>query len=70
MNVDLDTFDAVRGEFDSLGGLILEIAGKIPEKNERLNFDRYQFEILDVSSDKIERVEVTITPDENEEEES
>src|SRR5690606_39964778 len=34
MELPEDTFDVVRGESDSLGGLILEIAGKIPSVNE------------------------------------
>ena len=30
MRLPIDTFDAVKGESDSLGGLVLEIAGEFP----------------------------------------
>ena len=34
MNPPVDTFDGVRGESDSLAGLVLEIAGEFPQVNE------------------------------------
>ena len=36
MRLPLDTFDRIRGESDSLGGLVLEIAGEFPQVKRRL----------------------------------
>ena len=41
MNISLDTFDEVKGESDSLAGLILELAGEIPKVNDVLTIGRF-----------------------------
>ena len=37
MRLPIDTFDAVKGESDSLGGLVLEIAGEFPQAKSESN---------------------------------
>jgi putative hemolysin len=59
-----DIFDNILGEFDSLAGLILEITGKIPQKNEKINYKRFQFKIESVDNRRIKQIRVTITKDE------
>ena len=53
-------FDKVRGESDSLGGLILELEGKIPEKGSVIKLDHFEFTIIDVTSRKINEIKVKI----------
>jgi gliding motility-associated protein GldE len=60
MNISLDTFDEVRGESDSLGGLVLEIAGEFPKVNDVLTAGDFEFTVLDVSKNRITSVKVTI----------
>jgi CBS domain containing-hemolysin-like protein len=60
LNVDDVIFDEVRGESDSLGGLILELEGKIPEKGTVVSYDIFTFEVTDVTSRMIREVEVKI----------
>jgi gliding motility-associated protein GldE len=60
MNLSLDTFDEIRGESDSLGGLVLEIAGKFPRVNEIVTAGDFDFTVLDVSKNRITSVKVTI----------
>jgi putative hemolysin len=60
MNLSLDTFDEIRGESDSLGGLVLEIAGEFPKVNEVLTAGDFEFTVLDVSKNRITSVKVTI----------
>lgn len=60
MELPEDTFDVVRGESDSLGGLILEIAGKIPSVNEVITSGDFEFEILEVEKTRIQTVKVRI----------
>lgn len=69
MAVPTDTFEDVRGESDSLGGLILEISGKFPAVNETVSYDQYEFTVLEVDKMRIKRVKVTLnepTDDEKE----
>jgi gliding motility-associated protein GldE len=60
MSIPTDTFESVRGESDSLGGLILEISGKFPAVNETTSFEHYEFTVLEVDKMRIRRVKVTV----------
>jgi putative hemolysin len=60
MNISADTFDKVKGESDSLAGLILELAGDIPKVNDVVPCGDFQFTILDADSSRIKKVKVTI----------
>ena len=53
-------FDKVRGESDSLGGLILELEGKIPEKGSVIKLDHFEFTVTDATARKINEVKVKI----------
>jgi gliding motility-associated protein GldE len=55
-----ETFEHVRGESDSLAGLILEISGKFPAVNETISFENFDFTILEIDKMRIKRVKVTI----------
>jgi CBS domain containing-hemolysin-like protein len=66
MNLSLETFDKVRGESDSLGGLVLEIAGEFPQVNSVIEAGDFQFTILESNKNRINTVKVTINPRENE----
>jgi gliding motility-associated protein GldE len=61
MNLPLDTFDEVRGESDSLGGLILELAGEFPQVNSTLKAGDFNFTVLDANKNRINTVKVAIT---------
>jgi putative hemolysin len=60
LNLPLDTFDEVKGESDSLGGLVLELAGKFPQVNEVLMAGDFEFKVLGVEKNRINSVQVTI----------
>ncbi|HQP04918.1 MAG: gliding motility-associated protein GldE [Bacteroidales bacterium] len=60
LDVDSNLFDAVRGESDSLAGLILEMKGDIPHKNENINYSRFTFTIESVDKRRIKKIRVTI----------
>lgn len=63
IDVSSDTFDKVRGESDSLAGLILEIAGKFPAINEIITYENFEFTILETDRMRIKRVKVQINRD-------
>ncbi len=69
LGVPSDTFDAVRGESDSLAGLIIEISGKFAAVNETVKFQEYEFTAVAIEKMRIQRVKVTIHPATEEEEE-
>ncbi len=62
LGIDLDEFDKVKGGSDSLAGLMLEISGSIPKKNQIIEFERYTFHTIDVSKKRIESVKVVMDP--------
>jgi len=59
-DIDDDIFDEVKGESDSLAGLILEIEEKIPEKETSIKFRNFEFMVLAADNRRIKRVKVTI----------
>jgi len=60
MTLPVDTFDEVKGESDSLAGLILELSGKIPKVNDMIPCGDFEFTILDADSSRIKKVKVTV----------
>lgn len=64
MDLDTEMFDEIRGEADSLSGLLLEIAGKIPNIGAKLSFQNFHFLIESADKRRIKRVKVTIAEEE------
>lgn len=60
MQLPLETFDAVKGESDSMAGLILEIAGVIPYVSQIIAYSDFDFTILEVERNRINKIKVTI----------
>jgi putative hemolysin len=60
LNLPVDTFDNVKGESDSLAGLILELAGEIPKVNDVIPCGDFEFTILEADSSRIKKVKVRI----------
>ena len=55
-SVGEDEFDQVRGDAETLAGLLLEIKGAMPEKNEAIIYMEYHFTILAADSRRIKRL--------------
>ncbi|MEE1021050.1 MAG: hemolysin family protein [Bacteroidales bacterium] len=49
-------------DFNTLGGLILEQTGTIPKVGEKIMWDRFIFEVVDLDSTRIDKVLVSIDP--------
>ena len=60
MNLPVETFDNVKGDSDSLAGLILELAGAIPKINDIIVCGDFEFNILEADSSRIKKVKVRI----------
>lgn len=57
----VEDFDVVRGESDTLAGLILEIVGQIPDINREIVFEKYKFKIVAVTNRRIEKINLVVT---------
>ncbi|MCG8318568.1 MAG: gliding motility-associated protein GldE [Cytophagales bacterium] len=53
-------FEEVKGESESLGGLLLELHSKLPRVGDKINYDKFVFTIVSVDSKRIKRVRVYI----------
>ncbi|HJV77317.1 MAG TPA: gliding motility-associated protein GldE [Paludibacter sp.] len=60
-----DDFVKVTEEVETLAGLILELKGDIPAKNERIDYGRYVFEIIAADNRRIKKVKLYIKDDFN-----
>jgi len=61
--IEEDDFVKVTEEVETLAGLILELKGDIPAKNERIGYGRYVFEIIAVDNRRIKKVKLYIKDD-------
>jgi len=60
IGLQIDTFDTVKGESDSLAGLVLEIAGEFPAINETVNSGDFDFTVLETERNRIKTVKIFI----------
>jgi gliding motility-associated protein GldE len=67
LEIDGADFEDAKGEADTLAGLIIEIEGRIPTKNEKISFKKLNFIIESADNRKIKRVKITIERDEEKE---
>ena len=68
LEIEGDIFEDNKGESDTLAGFIIEQAGKIPLKNERIEFNGYTFVIEAADRRKVRQVKVTLAPVEEQDE--
>jgi len=61
--IEEEDFVKVTEEVETLAGLILELKGDIPVKNERIDFGRYVFEIVAADNRRIKKVKLYIKDD-------
>lgn len=65
--VNADEFDKVKGDSESLGGLLLELNSKLPSAGEKISFSQFLFTVVAVDQKRIKRVRVFIDPGHNKE---
>lgn len=66
MRCNTEIFDTIKGESETIAGMLLEISGHFPAKNETIAFKNFRFTVLSKQGNRIENVKVTITPQEAE----
>lgn len=60
MHLSMDTFDRVRGESESLAGLVLELAGEFPAVNSVTPSGDFEFTVLQADNNRIQQIKVSI----------
>jgi len=55
-----NTFEELRGDSDSLAGLVLEIAGAFPEVNDEIKANGFTFRPTEINKNRILKVQVTL----------
>lgn len=60
MGLKTDTFDQVKGDSESIAGLVLELAGEIPKENQVITVGDFEFAVLEIDKNRIKKVKVTI----------
>ncbi|MFC5410382.1 gliding motility-associated protein GldE [Larkinella bovis] len=58
LNVDITYFDEVKGESESLGGLLLELFTRVPETGQEVSYGDFTFKVLSADNKRIQHVEI------------
>ncbi|HET9746139.1 MAG TPA: gliding motility-associated protein GldE [Chitinophagaceae bacterium] len=62
MKLAPDTFDSVRGDSESLAGLVLELSGEFPTTNTVVVVGDFEFTVLEAYKNRIMEIKVAIKP--------
>ncbi len=60
LDIDPQSFDDVKGEAESLGGLMLELHSSMPNAGDKITYDRFIFTIVSVDQKRIKRIRVSV----------
>ncbi len=69
LDIPDNVFEAVKGEAETLAGLILEIKGEIPVKNTIFKYKYFTFDVLEVDDKRIRKIKVTLDKEKQQQEE-
>jgi putative hemolysin len=62
MQLPENTFDKVRGHSESLAGLVLEIAGYIPQVDQEISSGDFNFTVLEFVKNRLQKIKISIQP--------
>ena len=60
IDIDSEFFEKVKGDSESVAGMLMEIAGRIPQLNETIIFQNFSFIVEAVDNRRIKRIKVVI----------
>jgi gliding motility-associated protein GldE len=61
LGLDDDMFEEVQGDSDTLAGLMLELKGDFPKRNEVLEFQNLKFEMVEMDEHRISKIKVILS---------
>lgn len=60
VKIDTITFEEIRGEADTLAGILLEKAGRLPELSEEFDIQDFKFKVIKVNNRRIEQIRIEL----------
>jgi CBS domain containing-hemolysin-like protein len=57
---EIEVFESIKGDSETLAGLLLEIAKKFPKKGQKISFKNYVFIVEELDQMRIKQVRVKI----------
>jgi gliding motility-associated protein GldE len=60
LGIDPDIFEPVKGESESMGGLLLELSSKLPRVGEKIEYKNFVFTVVAVDNRRIKKIRVFI----------
>lgn len=60
LNIDPSYFSEIKGESESLGGLLLELFGRLPRVGEKKRFRNFIFAVMTMDKKRIKTVKITL----------
>ena len=60
LQLDSEAFDDVAGDADTLAGLLLEIKGEFPQLHERITYENFTFEVMEMDERRIMKIKVIV----------
>lgn len=61
---DISVFDEIKGESDSIAGMVLEITGELPDEGVVIYHKQFEFKVIAVTDRRVEKIQLTINPKE------
>ncbi len=62
MELPMETFDEVKGDSETVAGLVLELAGEIPPVEEIISSGNFEFTVLEIEKNRLQKIKVAIKP--------
>jgi len=59
MQIPIDHFDKERGESESVAGLVLELAERLPKTGEMIHCKGFTFTVMDMNANRVEKIKIT-----------
>ena len=63
LGIDGKLFEEHKGDSETLGGFVLELTGRIPQKGERAALHNYDFTVESADNKRVRRVKVHMRDD-------
>ena len=63
LNINENYFDNVRGESETIAGLLLEITGEIPQRGNVIEYNCFKFSVESADKRRVKNIKVKLKPD-------
>ena len=60
MQIEDDFFEDVEGDADTLAGLLLEIKGEFPQRDEKITYRHFVFQVVEMDQRRIVKIKLII----------